>query len=78
VFFSDRLTVEHADGARTYLCTLCDADIRSSRTGKRLTDAEVRDIVANGSMAAISLAGGGRYQRVLVRAEQDHDERGAR
>jgi hypothetical protein len=60
VFFSDRCTVEHADGTRTYLCTLCDARIRASRKGVRLTDEEVRDIVENGSLAAISWAGGGR------------------
>ena len=59
VFFSDRHTVEHADGTWTYLCTLCDARIRSSRRGKRLTDEEVRDIVENGSMGAISWAGRG-------------------
>jgi hypothetical protein len=60
VFFSDRHTVEHANGAQTYLCTLCDAHIRSSRKGRRLTDEEVRSVVENGSMAAISWAGGGR------------------
>jgi hypothetical protein len=59
VFFSDRHTAEHSDGPRTYLCTLCDARIRSSRKGKRLTDEEVRDIVENGSMGAISWAGRG-------------------
>ena len=49
IFFSDRHTVEHSDGTRAYLCTLCDARIRSSRKGMRLTDEEVRDIVENGS-----------------------------
>ena len=59
VFFSDRRTVEQSDGTRAYLCTLCDARIRSSRKGMRLTDEEVRDIVENGSMGAISWAGRG-------------------
>lgn len=59
IFFSDRHTVEHSDGPRTYLCTLCDARIRSQRKGKRLTDKEVRDFVENGSMGAISWAGRG-------------------
>jgi hypothetical protein len=59
IFFSDRHGVEQSDGTRTYLCTLCDARIRSSRKGKRLTDEEVRDIVENGSMGAISWAGRG-------------------
>ena len=53
VFFSDRHTVEHADGRRTYLCTLCDSRIRSSRRGRRLTDEEVRNIVENGSVIAL-------------------------
>ena len=59
IFFSDRHTVEHSNGTRAYLCTLCDARIRSSRKGRRLTDEEVRDIVENGSMGAISWAARG-------------------
>jgi hypothetical protein len=51
--------VEHSDGTRAYLCTLCDARIRSSQKGMRLTDEEVRDIVESGSMGAISWAGRG-------------------
>jgi hypothetical protein len=31
VFFSDRYAVEHSDGTRTYLCTLCYARIRALR-----------------------------------------------
>jgi len=54
VFFSDRHTVEHKDGRRTYLCSLCDAAVRSSRRGKPLTDDEVRNLVENG--AAIGTA----------------------
>jgi hypothetical protein len=53
VFFSDRHTIEHTDGQRTYLCTLCDSPIRSSRKGRRLTDKEVRNIVENGSIVAL-------------------------
>jgi hypothetical protein len=52
VFFSDRRTVGHADDRRTYLCSLCDSRIRSSRRGKPLTDEEVRKIVENGSAIA--------------------------
>jgi hypothetical protein len=59
VFFSDRRTVEQSDGTRAYLCTLCDARIRSSRKGTRLTDEEIRNVVENGSMGAISWAGRG-------------------
>lgn len=54
VFFSDRHTVDHADGSRTYLCTLCDGRIRARRKGKRLTDDEVRSLVENGSIAMIA------------------------
>jgi hypothetical protein len=46
-------------GTRAYLCTLCDARIRSSRKGTRLTDEEIRNVVENGSMGAISWAGRG-------------------
>ena len=60
VFFSDRHTIAHEDGAKTYLCTLCDARIRSSRRGRRLTDAEVQRIVETGSMAAIAWSSGGQ------------------
>ena len=60
VFFSDRHEVERSDGGRVYLCSLCDARVRLSRKGPRLTDEEVRNIVENGSMAAIMWAGGGR------------------
>ena len=48
VFFSDRRIVERADG-RMYLCSLCDAAVRLSRRGRRLTDEEVRNLVENGS-----------------------------
>lgn len=63
IFFSDWHTIEQSDGTRTYLCTLCDARLRSSRKSKRQTDEEVRDIVENCSMGAISWAGGGRNAR---------------
>ena len=53
-FFSDRHSIEHEDGPRTYLCTLCDSRIRSSRVGKRMTDADVRRIVENETMAALA------------------------
>jgi hypothetical protein len=60
VFFSDRHQVDRSDGSRVYLCSLCDARVRVSRKGQRLTDEELRSIVENGSMAAITWAGGGR------------------
>jgi len=59
VFYSDRRVIDHRDGRRTYLCTLCDARIRSSHRGKRLTDEEVRRIIESSSRAAIAWSGGG-------------------
>jgi len=58
IFYSDRHVVDHADGRQTLLCSLCDARVRASRQGKRLTDDEVRTIVENGSIAAIAWSGG--------------------
>lgn len=58
IFYSDRRPIIATDGRRTYLCTLCDARIRSSGRRRRLTEAEVRNIVANGSMAFIAWSGG--------------------
>jgi hypothetical protein len=50
VFFSDRHTIEHTDGRRTWLCTLCNSRIRSSRRRRPLTDDEVRTLVESGSL----------------------------
>jgi hypothetical protein len=58
IFYSDRHPIDQADGRRTHLCTLCDARIRSSGRGRRLTDDQVRSLIANGSMAFIAWAGG--------------------
>jgi len=52
IFFSDRHTVELADSRRSYLCSLCDARIRASKRGTRLTDDEVRQLVQNGNAIA--------------------------
>lgn len=58
IFYSDRHVVDHADGRQSFLCTLCDARVRSSRQGTRLSDDEVRGLVENGSIAAIAWSGG--------------------
>jgi hypothetical protein len=61
VFYSDRHTIDHGDGRRTFLCTLCDERVRSSRPGKRLTDDEVREIDSNGVLAIYTtITGPGR------------------
>lgn len=59
VFYSDRHTAERTDGTRSYLCSLCDAHLRASGRGRRLTDEEVRNAVENGSLAAITWASRG-------------------
>ncbi len=59
VFFSDRFAVPGKDGAPSYLCSICDARVRSSRKGRRLTDEEVANAVRNGSAAAIAWSSGG-------------------
>ncbi len=58
VFYSDRHVISMEDGTSSFLCTLCDARVRSSGHGKPLTDAEVRDFVKSGSMAGIAWGGG--------------------
>jgi hypothetical protein len=59
VFFSDRHTVEPSARPPTYLCTLCNSRVRLSGRGKRLTDEQVRQFVANGTMAGIAWSGRG-------------------
>jgi hypothetical protein len=54
LFYSDRHTVEHTVGGRTYLCTLCDERVRSAWPGKRPTDQEMREIDPNGLWAIIA------------------------
>ncbi len=58
VFYSDRHVIPIEGGASSFLCTLCGARVRSSRRGKPMTDAEVREFVKNGSMAGIAWGGG--------------------
>jgi hypothetical protein len=59
VFYSDRQATRDANGVTVYLCSLCDARLRSSRRGKHLTDEEVRNAVENGSAAAYLWGDGG-------------------
>jgi hypothetical protein len=59
VFYSDRHVIHRADSANAFLCSLCDARLRSSRKGSRLTDEEVRAAVENGSAGAYLWGGGG-------------------
>jgi hypothetical protein len=43
-------------GSAGYLCELCNARLSQARGGRRLTAEELRQLVENGSMAAISWA----------------------
>jgi hypothetical protein len=54
LFYSDRHAIEHRDGRRTYLCTLCDERVRSAWPGKRPTDEELREIDPNGLWAILA------------------------
>jgi transcription elongation factor Elf1 len=56
VFYSDRRVVDLEDGQRTFMCSLCEARFRMLHEGgtHRLTDEQVRNLVRNGSMAAIA------------------------
>ena len=61
VFYSDRWTVSQADGSAAHLCSLCGARVGPSANGRRLTDDELRNLVANGSVAAVTWVDGGAF-----------------
>ena len=61
VFYSDRWIVSRDDGSTAYLCSLCGARVGSSATGKRLTDDQLRTLVANGSVAAVTWVDRGAF-----------------
>ena len=54
VFYSDRRVVDASDGSRTFVCSSCAQRAAARRRGKRLTDEELRNLVDNGSMTAIT------------------------
>jgi hypothetical protein len=58
-FYSDRRVVDGSDGSRTFVCTSCVQRAVARRHGRRLTDEELRDMVDNGSMAAITWGNAG-------------------
>jgi hypothetical protein len=57
-FYSDRRVEAMADGTRTFVCTSCIGRAAAGHRGERLTDEQVRNLVENGSMAAISWSRG--------------------
>ena len=42
VFFSDRRTIDRADGTVDYLCSLCDARLAAAHHQERMSDKQVR------------------------------------
>jgi hypothetical protein len=58
-FYSDRRVVDQSDGLRTYVCSTWVQRAAARRRGRRLTDEELRDMVDNGSMAAITWGNAG-------------------
>ncbi len=61
VFYSDRWIVSRADGSTAHLCSLCGARVGSSANGRRLTDDQLRTLVANGSVAAVTWVDRGAF-----------------
>jgi hypothetical protein len=57
--FADRRTIDHADGQRSYVCSLCDARLSASHHPGQLSDDEVRRLIDTGSMAGVLWSGGG-------------------
>ena len=61
VFYSDRWTVSRADGSTVLPLLPVRCPCRVVRQGKRLTDDELRNLVANGSVAAVTWVDRGAF-----------------
>lgn len=61
VFYSDRWTITRDHRSPGYLCSLCGSRVGSSATGRRLTDDELRTLVSNGSVAAVTWVDRGAF-----------------
>lgn len=57
--FSGRRRIERSPGNALYLCPACDEEIAVARSGKPLTNDQVRRSVEAGSFAAITWGDGG-------------------
>jgi hypothetical protein len=57
--FSGRRRIEKLPASAVFLCEVCDAQIAATRSGKPLTDDQVRRFVDGGSMAMITWTDGG-------------------
>jgi hypothetical protein len=58
VRFSGRRAIPKAGTEPDYVCEFCEALAARQRRGGRLTDEEVRNLIDNGSMAALAWANG--------------------
>ena len=52
-FYFDRRMVDHPDGRRIYLCSLCGQRAAARHRKKKLTDDEVRILARSGSLMDI-------------------------
>ena len=57
-FYFDRRAVERAPGETSYVCSSCVARAAKGRRHRGLTDAEIQQLIRNGSMAFIAASGG--------------------
>jgi hypothetical protein len=62
-FYSDRREIARSDGSAAFICTLCDQRFAASRSGRRMSDAELRSAIETGSLAMISGNTAGRLLR---------------
>ncbi len=56
--YSDRRVIDQSDGTRIHVCSLCVGRAAARHRRKRLADEQIRNLVENGSMAAISYSRG--------------------
>lgn len=57
--FSGRRRIVRSAASAVFLCEICDEGIAATRSGKQLTDDQVRRYVDGGNFAAIAWGGGG-------------------
>lgn len=62
-FYSDRRQINRKDGSPAFICTLCDQRFAASRSGRRMSDEELRGAIETGSLAMISGNTAGRLLR---------------
>jgi len=50
-FFSDRRSIDRADGTVSHLCSLCEARLAAAHHQDRLTEEQIRGMAANWAAA---------------------------